>query len=137
MHTLPLLYKIFIVLLPPLFHNRYIINNQVASGIYDKISSVVEREKMLGRLSGISDLEAYKTVGDAMEAQGLFNPTETKPVESIIEKPAEVVVSDEERNIQRKLAGATSTKTTSTDSTVNHLAMSDEEFMALASFKNL
>jgi len=48
------------------------INGHVESGIYDQIVAVVDREKMLGKLQGMDDFTAYRTVGDAMEAQGAF-----------------------------------------------------------------
>ena len=50
-----------------------VINDHLARGIYPLISAEVERERMFGRLKGLSDLEAYRTVGDAMNARGAFN----------------------------------------------------------------
>ena len=47
-----------------------VINDHVASGVYAQVQSIVEKERMLGRLEGLSDLEAYKQVGDVLAAQG-------------------------------------------------------------------
>ena len=49
-----------------------VINEHIEQGIYDQITSVIDKERMLGRLTGLSDLEAYKEVGDALHAQGKF-----------------------------------------------------------------
>lgn len=49
-----------------------VINDHMARGIYDRISTEVEHERMLGRLIGVSDIEAYRLVGDAIEARGGF-----------------------------------------------------------------
>ena len=50
-----------------------VINSHVESGIYDLISKEVERERVFGRLNGLSDIEAYRQVGDALQARGGFN----------------------------------------------------------------
>jgi hypothetical protein len=50
-----------------------VINEHVGNGIYDQIMGIVERERVLGRLNGLSDIEAYRQVGDALNAQGAFN----------------------------------------------------------------
>jgi hypothetical protein len=62
-----------------------ILSDHMAKGYFDQIAAKVAYERSLGRLAGLSDLEAYKTVGDAMEAQGQFAPagrTTTPNVES-------------------------------------------------------
>jgi len=51
-----------------------VINDQIAAGIYDQIMDVVTNEKSFGRLQGLSDLEAYRTVGDAIQKRGGFKP---------------------------------------------------------------
>lgn len=46
-----------------------IINDQMASGVFDTVSKEVERYKLLGKLpTGMNDLEAYKFVGDTLYA---------------------------------------------------------------------
>jgi len=49
------------------------LNDHMQAGIFDKIAEVMARERILGRLAGLSDLEAYKTVGDAIQAQNGFD----------------------------------------------------------------
>lgn len=49
------------------------LNKHVELGIYDKIADKVATERTFGKLLGLSDLEAYKAVGDAMYDNGEFN----------------------------------------------------------------
>ena len=59
------------------------LNGHMETGIYDQIANKVATERALGRLNGLSDLEAYKQVGDAMHDNGEFidspNSTATSP----------------------------------------------------------
>lgn len=48
------------------------------AGIYDMIMDRLESDRIFGKHVGLSDLEAYKAVGDAMYDEGAFakaNPT--------------------------------------------------------------
>ena len=104
------------------------INAQVGVGIYEKISSIVEKERMLGRLTGLSDIEAYKTVGDALHEQGAFDePTApvTKPKPLAKKKSQDPKLKDRKRAASNTKSAAASKKKT-TD--FNPLSMSDEEF---------
>lgn len=112
-----------------------IINEHVNSGIYDQISSVVESEKMLGRLTGMSDIEAYKAVGDALNAQGKFNnPANQQQVsnKSTVTKKVDPKLKD-----RKKAASSTKGKPSSSkvNDNFNPLSMSDEEFEKMASNK--
>lgn len=51
-----------------------LINDHVGVGIYDQIMNIVEQERLFGRLEGLSDLEAYKAIGDAINDKGGFEP---------------------------------------------------------------
>jgi len=51
-----------------------IINDHVTKGYFDRIAAKVQYERSLGRLAGLSDLDAYKAIGDAMQVQGAFAP---------------------------------------------------------------
>lgn len=52
------------------------INAHIEAGIYDKIVTKVEYERMLGRLTGLSDLDAYYQVGTAMHKAGILTDSE-------------------------------------------------------------
>lgn len=49
-----------------------VINNHIGQGYFDQISTKVQYERSVGRLQGLSDLDAYKAVGDAMHKAGEF-----------------------------------------------------------------
>jgi hypothetical protein len=48
------------------------LHDHIEAGVYHKVQDQVANEKMLGRLTGLSDLEAYYRVGDAMHKAGAF-----------------------------------------------------------------
>ena len=109
-----------------------VINSHVQSGIYDTIIKEVERERMFGRLGGLSDIEAYRQVGDSIQERGGFNSvaqtgkTTTKPV---LVTPAPKKVDEDKLRDKRR--AASSTKPAGSGSVAkdfNPLAMSDEEF---------
>ena len=105
-----------------------VINDHVGNGIYDQISSVVERERMLGRLSGLSDIEAYRQVGDQLNAHGAFN----KQSQSTVSQPnVEVPNNKVDPKLASRKKSASTTKSKSAvkqQPDFNPLSMSDEEF---------
>ena len=111
-----------------------VINQHVAAGIYDLIVAEVERERMFGRLEGLSDIAAYKQVGDAIQARGGFDhlgrqgqQTNQAPV-VVSPKPSD---AEEERRKEKKLAASAPKAATpaKAEEDFNPLAMSDEEFL--------
>ena len=111
-----------------------LLNNQVATGIYKQINQVVESERMLGRLTGYSDIEAYKVVGDAMTANGAFGtPTAVANTTTPVNTPIDTAKS---RNLKSRKKAASSTKSTGAPKVkkaYNPLSMSDEEFEKMSS----
>ena len=110
-----------------------IINSHVESGIFDLIVKEVESEKMFGRLSGLSDIEAYRQVGDAIQARGGFDHlvpqgqrTQSKPA-VVQPKPK---MGDEGKRRDKRLAAGTSQPAapSKSNSEFNPLALSDDEF---------
>ena len=121
-----------------------VLNSHIESGVYDLISAEMERERMLGRLAGVSDLEAYRQVGDAIEARGGFNQLIKAPVQApaaqgqpqtVIKtatKPA--AAADQKRNQQRRAASPTtrSVPNSAPPADFNPLSLSDDEFEKLS-----
>lgn len=114
-----------------------VINQHVESGIYDQIASRVDRERMLGRLAGLSDLEAYRQVGDAMHAKNEFvssNGLATKNDQQttnppVIVKPNPQKADDSKRNEQKRgVAPVKTAAPAATNPDFNPLSLSDEEF---------
>lgn len=118
-----------------------VLHDHVASGVYDLISKEIERERMFGRLDGVSDIEAYKRVGDAIQARGGFNhlapaaaaqkkPADDKPV---VVAPKAKPADDGKLNDKRRAAApARGAAPSSVKADFNPLALSDEEFAKLA-----
>lgn len=119
-----------------------VINDHVASGIYTMISEEVERERLFGRLNNLSDIEAYRQVGDAIQARGGFNhlvPNQGKPAAPKIVVQPKPKASDEDKlNEKRRAASSTKPANASSanaDAGINPLGLSDEEFSKLAEIK--
>lgn len=85
-----------------------VINSHMDNGIYDQIASVVDKERMLNRLTGMSDLEAYKHVGDILHAQGKLGVGNTNQPEANVVKPAIASQSKEEQEQRRSRKKAAS-----------------------------
>ena len=119
-------------------HIISVINGHVANGIYDKVMSAVEYERSFGRLIGISDFDAYKMVGDALQSQGQLNIEQPVATTKQLQTPAKVAnkITEEQRSAAKKAVSPTqSVKTSGTLADFNPLAMSDEEFMKLEKSK--
>jgi hypothetical protein len=109
-----------------------IINEHVFNGVYDKVQSVVDTERALGRLN-ISDVAAYKQVAEHLQQQGeivldgqVTNPSSTSVPKTKAKDAAEI-------QQKRKAAAATKKTTSNTKSSPkSYLNMTDEEFMKLA-----
>ena len=112
-----------------------VINEQVENGIFDQITNVIESERMLGRLQGLSDLEAYKQVGDAIQAKGGFSVK--NPSTANEETTATTThTSQDDPKLKRKKRAASTTRTgpggTKKEDDYNPLALSDAEFEKVA-----
>ena len=109
-----------------------VINEHVERGIYEQVQAGVDKERMLGRLEGLNDIQAYKLVGDMMNEQGVFN-TPTAQTEDTA-NPTDTKVEDKATELARKTRkkAASPTKSSTAGKTpanaINPLAMSDEEF---------
>jgi hypothetical protein len=118
-----------------------VINDHMASGVYDLINSEIERERMFGRLNGLSDIEAYRQVGDSIQARNGFAhlfkqqaPVEPVPVKEPVPTPAPA----HEPDLRDKKRAASSPKPAAPvakQPEFNPLALSDEEFAKLVNPK--
>ena len=114
-----------------------LINDHVERGIYDLISKEVESGRMLGRLNGLSDIEAYRQVGDAIQARGGFNhlgSSQGKPSPApVVVQPKPKKVDEDKLNDKRRAASSSTPAVSSTVSKeFNPLSLSDAEFDKLA-----
>lgn len=111
-----------------------VINEHVRTGVYDIIQAEMESERMLGRLRGLSDIEAYRQVGDAIHARGGFDHLgakgqQTQQARTVVQ-PKPKKVEDEKIKEKRRAAGTVKPAVAApkTNPDFNPLAMSDEEF---------
>lgn len=118
-----------------------VIDEHVSTGIYDIITAEVENERLFGRLKGLSDIEAYKQVGDAINARGGFahlagsssQGQQTTPAANVEVTPKPK--KDDEQKIKEQRRAASASKPVATapkvDKDFNPLALSDAEFQKL------
>jgi len=107
-----------------------ILNEHIGNGIYDTIANEVSKQRMLGRLNNVSDLDAYRTVGDYIQANGGFATTK----QEVVTQQAVQQTKPVQDNKQKKQAASITRAKSSTNldlSNIDILSMSDEEFAKL------
>ena len=107
-----------------------VINNHMSNGVFDQVNTIMQREKTLGKLDGIPDVEAYRQIIEHMHKSGLIvDPRDNiNPASKVSSKTDEK--ADADRDKKRKAAAPvkqTTTKKASADE--NFLGLSDEDFM--------
>jgi len=116
-------------------HIIEVINRHVADGIYDKVMGEVKRARTLGQLPlNVSDLEAYKQIGDIMHNKGLLVQQSAGTNAPAADSTPPVQKKDEiNRDALRKAAGAPPAKRSQPAPVPkkNLLGISDEEFVKL------
>lgn len=99
------------------------INEHIQSGVYKRIDDKVQSERALGKLKGLSAIDAYKLVGDQM-----FPVSDTKQKQEATPKQK---AADAKVKSRKKASNPPKTKApsgTTKDSEVDITQMSDEEF---------
>ena len=114
------------------------LNDQMAAGVYDRISTEIEQERMFGRLDGKSDIEAYQLMGQKLATEGAFDHLDRSQAQGQQKSPAQSDSADskkkEQAEIRRKKrkaaspAKSTAAKKTGNTSDFNPLGMTDEDF---------
>lgn len=108
-----------------------VINDQVSNGIFEQITSVIEKERTFGRLTGLSDIEAYKQVGDRLQAEGAFDKPNAPAAEQKVEPPVKKAKSNPKLREKKRAAAPTKAaapKAKSVAANFDPLSMSDEDF---------
>lgn len=121
-----------------------VINAQRANGIYDQISTEVKREQMLGRIpSGTPFIQAYKQVGDRLQAEGKLVPKSTSTPQTgetttpraqskeVLEQRAEPARKPMSNGEKAKAAASGPKAGKSKPRSFDPFSMSDEEIMAI------
>lgn len=100
------------------------IHSQRENGIYSKITSEIERRRVLGGIpSNIPFLQAYKIVGDELNAAGAFNTG--GPIATRVQAPKPKLNNSN----AARAAATTRTSNGSSKSFINPLSMSDDDFL--------
>ena len=108
-----------------------VINDHMLNGVYDKVNAVMQQDKALGKLSGVSDVDAYKQIIDMLAKNGeLIDGNQQEPVQSNITDIGDA--GSVKRKQNRKAAAPTKQTNTSNNSKqdVSYLTLSDDEFIA-------
>ena len=108
-----------------------VINDHMLNGVYDKVNAIMQQDKALGKLSGVSDVDAYKQIIDMLAKNGeLIDGNQQEPVQSNITDIGDA--GSVKRKQNRKAAAPTKQTNTSNNSKqdVSYLTLSDDEFMA-------
>lgn len=105
-----------------------VINNHVEAKVYDEVIAQVDKRRMLGQLQGMSDIEAYKLVGDEL----FLNQANQQSVKPVVKKPVVTKQIKVDPTVKSKKLAASPTKSgknvKSDIEDLNPLAMSDEDF---------
>jgi hypothetical protein len=117
------------------------INAHMENGIYDQVANAVAYERSLGKLTGISDFDAYQQMGNHMHENNMFahaavnnqDAGDNHQDNSQSQKDIEAAKQTELRKNRRKAASPSRRKKAPVDdkSNYNPLAMSDDEFIKL------
>ena len=113
-----------------------VLNTHMASGIYERVATEVERQRVFGHLQGMSDLEAYKQIGDRMAEEGAFNDlaqrqTQNEPApekKPVVRKPKAKKADPKVKERKRAASSTKSKPASKSPGSYDPLAMSDEEF---------
>ena len=119
-----------------------VIDSHVQSGIYDTIIQEMERERIFGRLKGLSDIEAYRQVGDSIAARGGFDHLGSQgqqtPKKPVVVPPKPKMGDEDERRARKLAAGGSKASVPSKPAAdFNPLALSDDEFGKIVNTKFL
>lgn len=110
-----------------------IIDEQRANGIYDRISSEIDRQRTLGNLNNVPFIQAYKQVGDALYPGDVQQPQAVAPSPRVVTtRPAKaqnaVVNSD-----KAKAASPARSTPPRSPKQFDPFSMTDEQIMAITS----
>lgn len=116
-----------------------IINDHVGAGLFPQLMNIVENERAVGRLTDLSDIDAYKHVGDVIQANGGFarlenteQPGMTQPAAVKQTPSAKKVGTSPQLKKQKRAAASTKGSPGGAAAEYNPLALSDEEFNKIA-----
>ena len=108
-----------------------VIDSHMNNGVFEKVNAKLQQDKALGKLVGVSDVDAYRNISEQLFKEGVLvdkKPGTSSEVSNVSSKTDEKAEAD--RNKKRKAVAPvkqTTTKKAPTDE--DFLGLSDEEFM--------
>ena len=108
-----------------------IINTHMGNGVFDKVNAILQRDKALGKLEGISDVDGYKQIADYLFKNGGLRTENTEDESQVSSKMQEAQnQANADRNQKRKaVAPVKQTTSKKAPKTEDFLGLSDDEFM--------
>lgn len=80
-----------------------IINEHMGSGVYDVVNSEIQKERAMGRLNNISDIDAYYQVAQALAQSGTLRQKNTGQSESAASsKDSSTVSGETEKQVEQQ-----------------------------------
>jgi len=108
-----------------------IINAQVESGVYAQVMDIVAKERAMGKLQNVPDIDAYKQVGAELMNKATQSTADTGNSDAAKQAATDKQTKEQKRAKKRK-AAASPTKTPTSKSKLpedfNPLNVPDEEF---------
>lgn len=93
------------------------LNEHMQNGVFDKVSAEVNRQRSLGQLTGVDDLNAYQQMGEYLQQQGAFGNAGTESKGKDASQDDKTQQSSTNENAQRIVQ--TQTKRSGKDSNLN------------------
>jgi len=109
-----------------------VINTHMSNGVFDQVNAVMQREKTLGKLDGIPDVEAYRQIIEHMHKSGhIVDPkVVTSKIASKVSSKTDESQANADRDKKRKAVAPVKQTTTKKSSTnEDFLGLSDADFM--------
>lgn len=110
-------------------HLLHILNEQNKVGLFSKINNAIEYERMLGRMQGLTYLQAYNEIEQRFINQQP-QQVEQAPQPFTAPRPNQTKPNNNNNNSKNK-AAIPNSKPSSDNTNINVLALSDEEFLKL------
>jgi len=107
-----------------------VINTHMGNGVYDKVNSILQQNKALGKLVGVSDVEAYYQIAEHLHKSGVLKEQQSTGTTKEAEEDPTKLKADADRDKKRKAAApAKQTAAKTLPDTEGFLGLSDEEFL--------
>ncbi len=109
-----------------------IIDSHMSNGVYDKVNTVMQQEKALGKLTGVSDLDAYMQITEHLERTGILKMAGSQGVNPSTvssELEAKKLAEEAQRNKEREAAAPVNLAATKEKAKTAFLNLSDADFL--------